>query len=135
MSKKPGILFDNRLFRHAIDRQSPENPERLRRLHQRLDTASYRHRFERIPLLAADTADVEAVHSRFYLDQIRSYSRSPDPFSYDKDTYVMSDSLDCAFMAAGASSDFSNSFLPMLFAKLKSPIIPPCSIRDAILTS
>jgi acetoin utilization deacetylase AcuC-like enzyme len=46
-------------------------------------------------------ADVEAVHSRFYLEQIQSHTNGDDPYSYDKDTYVMSDTLECALLAAG----------------------------------
>lgn len=101
MSKRPGIIFDNRLLRHAIDQHSPENPERLRTLYQLLDTPSYRDRFQRLPAREADMADVEAVHSRFYLDQIRTHAKSDDPYSYDRDTYVMSETLDCSLLAAG----------------------------------
>jgi acetoin utilization deacetylase AcuC-like enzyme len=101
MSRRPAIVFDNRLFRHVIGRHSPENPERLRLLHQCLDKPPYRDRFQRIPARAADMADVEAVHSRFYLDQIRDHSISGNPYSYDKDTYVMPDTMDCALLAAG----------------------------------
>jgi acetoin utilization deacetylase AcuC-like enzyme len=101
MNKKPGILLDHRLFRHVIDRQSPENPERLRRLYDDLNTPDHRHRFLRIQAKYADRPTVESVHSRFYLDQIQEYARSANPFSYDRDTYVMSETLDCAMLAAG----------------------------------
>lgn len=111
MNKKPGILFDNRLFRHAIDYQSPENPERLRRLHQYLETAPHGNRFERIPIAAADEADIEAVHSRFYLEQIQSHTLSADPYSYDKDTYLMTESLDCAFLAAGGCLQMADAIM------------------------
>lgn len=111
MSKKPGVLFDNRLFRHAIGRQSAENPERLRGLYRDLDTPSFRHRFERISAHPADTAAVEAVHPRFYLDQVRSHGRSTDPFAYDKDTYVMVDTLDCALLAAGGCLEMAHAIM------------------------
>lgn len=101
MNKKPGILLDHRLFSHVIDRPSPENPKRLRRLYHRLDAAMYRSRFSRIDANPADQEAVEAIHSRFYLDQIKKHDQSSDPFSYDCDTYVMPETLDCAFLAAG----------------------------------
>ena len=111
MSKQPGILFDNRFFRHAIDRQSPENPERLRRLYQSLDAHPYRDRFQRIPARIADFADVEAVHSRFYLDQIQRHAQSGNPYSYDKDTYLMTETMDCSLLAAGGGVQMARAIV------------------------
>lgn len=111
MSDKPGILLDNRLFRHAIDRQSPENPERLRSLYQRLDAPDYRKRFHRIPARAAGSDAVEAVHSRFYLDQVRDHSRMAEPFSFDRDTYIMSETLECAYLAAGGCLQMAEAIM------------------------
>jgi len=111
MSDKPGILMDNRLFRHAIDRQSPENPERLRSLYQRLDTPAYRKRFHRIPAEPASSEAVEAVHSRFYLDQIREHGRLAEPFSFDRDTYIMSETLECAHLAAGGCLQMADAIM------------------------
>ena len=111
MSDKPGILMDNRLFRHAIDRQSPENPERLRSLYQRLDTPVYRKRFHRIAAMPACCEAVEAVHSRFYLDQIREHGRLAEPFSFDRDTYIMSETLECARLAAGGCLQMADAIM------------------------
>lgn len=86
MSKRPGILWDQRLLGHAIDRPSAENPERLRALYQHLDSPSFQGRFNRISARMAEVEAVEAVHSRFYLVQIRHHAQSANPFSYDKDT-------------------------------------------------
>lgn len=101
MNNKPGILLDHRLFRHVIDGRSPESPERLRHLYHILNLPVHRRRFNRIDAKHADMQIVETVHSRFYIDQIREHARSMDPFSYDCDTYVMSETLECAFLAAG----------------------------------
>lgn len=111
MSNKPGILLDNRLFRHAIDRQSPENPERLRSLYKHLDAPEYRRRFHRIPARAAGSEAVEAVHSRFYLDQVREHSRTAEPFSFDRDTYIMSETLECAYLAAGGCLQMADAIM------------------------
>jgi acetoin utilization deacetylase AcuC-like enzyme len=111
MSEKPGILLDNRLFRHAIDRQSPENPERLRNLYHQLEARDYRQRFHRIPARAASSEAVEAVHSRFYLDQLREHCRLADPFSFDRDTYVMSETLECACLAAGGCLQMADAIM------------------------
>jgi acetoin utilization deacetylase AcuC-like enzyme len=111
MSKKPGIVLDYRLFRHAIDRQSSENPQRLRDLYRQLDSASYRKQFEPIPAKPADIEAVEAVHSRFYLDQIRAHTRLADPFSYDRDTYLMSETFECALLAAGGCLQMAEAIM------------------------
>jgi acetoin utilization deacetylase AcuC-like enzyme len=101
MTDATGILFDNRLFRHVVDAQTPENPERLRRLHQRLEEKALRDRFHRIGAQPADPNLIERVHTPFYLEQIRTHTRGSDPFAYDRDTYLMAESLECALLAAG----------------------------------
>lgn len=101
MSRKPGIVLDHRLFRHVPNRRSPENPERLRAIYRELESPIQRQRFERIPARSADLEDIQAIHSRFYLDQIETYAQAADPFAYDRDTYVTPETLDCARLAAG----------------------------------
>jgi acetoin utilization deacetylase AcuC-like enzyme len=111
MNNKPGILLDNRLFRHAIDRQSPENPERLRNLYQRLNAPEYRKRFRRIPARSATNEAVEAIHSRFYLDQIVEHGHLTEPYSFDRDTYIMSETLECAYLAAGGCLQMADAIM------------------------
>lgn len=41
------------------------------------------------------------VHSSFYIDQIREHAVRADPFSYDRDTYLMSESIYTAKLAVG----------------------------------
>jgi acetoin utilization deacetylase AcuC-like enzyme len=101
MTDTTGILFDNRFFRHVVDAQTPENPERLRALYQRLEEKAFRDRFQRIVARPADADLIEQVHTPFYLEQVRTHAGRSDPFSYDRDTYLMSESLECALLAAG----------------------------------
>ena len=125
MNKKPGILLDHRFFRHAIDLQSAENPERLRNLYRRLDEPFYRKYFQRIPARTAPMEAVEAVHSRFYLEQIRSHSHSQDPFSYDRDTYVMAETLECASLAAGGCLQMADAIMSGAIDRGFSLVRPP----------
>ncbi|BBO89194.1 histone deacetylase [Desulfosarcina ovata] len=111
MSNKPGVVLDRRLFRHVANRHSPENPERLRSLYRILESETQRNRFEHIEARSADLAAVQAVHSRFYLDQIEEYARSTDPFAYDRDTYVMPATLDCALLAAGSCLELARAVM------------------------
>jgi acetoin utilization deacetylase AcuC-like enzyme len=101
MTDATGILFDNRLFRHVINTQTPENPERLRALYLRLEEKAYRDRFHRIEALPAEPKLIEQVHTPFYLEQVRTHADNSDPFSYDCDTYLMPETLECARLAAG----------------------------------
>ena len=125
MNKRPGILWDQRLLRHAIDRPSPENPERLRALYQYLDSPSFQRRFDRIKARMAEIEAVEAVHSRFYLDQIRHHAQSADPFSYDKDTYLMPATLDCAFLAAGGCLQMAEAIMSGVLDRGFALVRPP----------
>ena len=111
MNKKPGIVLDNRLLRHATERQTPETPERLRTLYRELDTERQRRRFHRIAAVPADPDSVLAVHSQFYLDQIASYAAADAPFAYDRDTYVMSETLACARLAAGGCIQLADAVM------------------------
>ncbi len=101
MTDTTGILFDDRLFRHTVDAPTPEQPKRLRALHQRLAQTSIEDRYQRIAAQPAEMVHIERVHTRFYLDQIRAHAARKDPFSYDRDTYLMAETLDCAILAAG----------------------------------
>jgi acetoin utilization deacetylase AcuC-like enzyme len=111
MNKKPGILLDNRLFRHAIDRPAPENPERLRNLYLHLNASEYRKQFQHIPARSASSEAVEAIHSRFYLDQILEHGRLAEPYSFDRDTYVMAETLECAYLAAGGCLQMADAIM------------------------
>ena len=123
--KKTGILFDNRFFRHVIDRHSAENPQRLRSLYKRLESPAYQEQFQRVVADRVDMEAVEAVHPRFYLDQIKSHSQSSDPFAYDKDTYVMADTLDSALLAAGGCLQMADSIMSGSIDKGFALIRPP----------
>lgn len=100
MNSRVGLLVDERLLIHAIPARSPENPERLRRLLPRV-RQSFAGRCRLYGARPAGPAEIEAVHSRFYLEQLRDHQVRPDPFSYDRDTYLMARSLEVAELAAG----------------------------------
>jgi len=96
-----GLFLDQRCLYHAIEQHSPENPERLRALYRTLREPRWRERFVEVAAREATAAQVERVHSRFYLDQLREHSVRGKPFAYDKDTYLMEESLPTALLSAG----------------------------------
>jgi len=100
MNNRLGLLFDERYLRHRTAKRSLENPGRLRLLNQ-VVLDRYAGRCTIVPPREATVAEIEAVHSRFYLDQLREHAAHPEPFSYDPDTYLMEESLHTAALAAG----------------------------------
>lgn len=100
MSNRFGLLSDQRYLRHKTERSSLENPERVRNLYS-VAQERYRDRFIHLSPREASGMEIEDVHSRFYLDQIRDHVLNPDPYSYDPDTYLMEESFGIAKLAAG----------------------------------
>ena len=119
-----GILFDTRYFDHRINRPSPENPERLRGLFSEIRNR-YNGSLEMIPPREATIEDVEKVHSQFYLNQIRQHAIADDPFSYDKDTYLMELSLATAQLAAGGCLQVADRIMDGSIDRGFSLIRPP----------
>lgn len=95
-----GILLDDRYFQHFIHHPSLENPGRLRKLFTSV-RERYNGSLQTILPREAGSEEIEQVHSSFYLKQVREHAIKPDPFSYDKDTYLMDQSLPTAQLAAG----------------------------------
>ena len=110
MNNTFGLLYDNRYFDHAIERFSPENPDRIRHLYTTIQE-TYRDRFCLFSPREASLEDIEAVHSSFYLEQVREHAVLPDPYSYDRDTYLMEDSFVTARLAAGGCLELADTVM------------------------
>ncbi len=121
---KLGILLDNRYFEHRITRPTPENPGRLRHLF-----GSIRERYNGSLTLVkpreAQTSDIEQVHSAFYLNQLRTHAARTDPFSYDRDTYLMERSLETARLAAGGCLELADRIMDSSITQGFALIRPP----------
>ncbi len=98
--KRLGLVFDNRYLHHVINSPTPENPGRLRSLYMKLQQDQGRV-FLHVPPDIVPLTEITRVHSEFYLDQLRQHSLSDNPFSYDRDTYLMEDSIYTAQLACG----------------------------------
>ena len=101
MNKKPAILLDRRYHNHQISSQSLENADRIRSLYLTLEEERYAGKLRFVKPREANHGDITAVHSELYLDQIRQHAASGDPYSYDKDTYLMEETFYTAQLAAG----------------------------------
>lgn len=110
MNKNLGIIYDNRYFDHVIERFSHENPDRIRHLYLTIQE-KFRDRFCLFTPREASFEEIEAVHSSFYLEQIRDHLVLPDPYSYDRDTYLMENSFTTARLAAGGCLEIADAVM------------------------
>lgn len=110
MKSKVGFLVDDRYLDHAISRPSPENPERIRTLAS-IVKEQYSQKCLMFSARTARSADIEAVHSPFYLQQLREHVLRPDPYSYDRDTYLMEHSYYIAELAAGGCLELTDRLM------------------------
>ncbi|MEE4240545.1 MAG: histone deacetylase [Desulfopila sp.] len=124
MNKKCGLLFDDRYFKHSITHDSPENPKRLYSLYSSIQEKFKKSYYFLQPRPAAiDT--IMTVHSSFYLEQVRHHSTLDNPFSYDRDTYLMQESLATAQLAAGGCLEMADNIMAGEFNSGFALIRPP----------
>jgi acetoin utilization deacetylase AcuC-like enzyme len=124
MNKKCGLLLDKRFFKHAISQASPENPERLKSLYAKINNG-FKDSYYFLNPRSASIKTITAAHSTFYLDQITEHLDKTDPFSYDRDTYLMKDSYDTAQLAAGGCLDMADCIMSAEFDHGFALIRPP----------
>ena len=110
MNSKVGFVVDDRYLEHAITRHSLENPERIRRL-STLVRERYTDKCLSCHARTADVAEIESVHSAFYLQQLRDHIVRSDPYSYDRDTYLMEHSFYVAELAAGGCLELADRIM------------------------
>jgi acetoin utilization deacetylase AcuC-like enzyme len=111
INKAPGVLFDRRYFEHSISQISLENAGRVRNLYHVLETNQYAERLSTFRAREASHSDIEAVHSSFYLEQLREHVNVENPYSYDRDTYLMEQSLYTAGLAAGGCLELADRII------------------------
>lgn len=124
MNKKCGLLLDQRFYNHVISLPSPENPRRLRFLYNNIEN-NYRDSFYFLKPRPASLESIIAVHSSFYLEQLNDHLLKADPFSYDRDTYLMKDSLATAQLAAGGCLEMADCIMSAEFNHGFALIRPP----------
>jgi acetoin utilization deacetylase AcuC-like enzyme len=124
MNKKCGLLLDDRYFKHSISQDSPENPKRLYSLYSSIQE-NFRGSFYFLKPRSAGLENITTVHSAFYLEQLREHSTHANPFSYDRDTYLMKDSLATAQLAAGGCLEMADNIMAGEFNSGFALIRPP----------
>jgi len=59
----------------------------------------------------AVTDEIESLHSSFYVNQLRGHALRTDPFSYDRDTYLMEETLPTAELAVGGCLELADKIM------------------------
>jgi len=111
MHKQPGILLDHRYCEHSTPQLSLENAARVRGLYRVLEGPEYAGRLRTYQPREASLAEIESVHSSFYLEQLRENVNADDPYSYDRDTYLMEQNLYTAGLAAGGCLELADRIM------------------------
>lgn len=96
-----GIVAERDYLRHQIPLNVRESPKRIWPVYQRIDEIVAAGELKRVSAREASDAEILSVHSALYLSQLREHAVSGNPFGYDKDTYLMEDTLYVASFAAG----------------------------------
>ena len=100
MSRKTGIVQDQRYVAHVAGFDHPESPERLTAIYAMLALPDMADKFIRIPARAATVDELAMVHSRSYIDLVADTAgRSFTPL--DPDTATSAESFTAALLAAG----------------------------------
>ncbi|MBN2723366.1 MAG: histone deacetylase [Deltaproteobacteria bacterium] len=102
MSNITGIFFHKNTLLHKVETDSAENPQRISWFEEYQKTL-FRDRYRFFEPYEIDEYFILRVHSRPYLDQIHKYMYAENPYCYDRDTYLMPQSLESALCAASGS--------------------------------
>lgn len=95
--KKVGFLYDDIFLGHETPAGHPERKERLLSITNVLKGSDIWNTLVHIKPRKAAFEDVETVHTRDYIERMKTFTGHADP-----DTYISKDSLSAALFAAGA---------------------------------
>lgn len=95
--KKVGFVYDDIFLKHEMPPGHPESPMRLIRILETLKNSEYWNRLIHIKPRRASEDDILRVHTRAYLDSVKTFTGF-----YDGDTYLSKNTFEAALFAAGA---------------------------------
>jgi acetoin utilization deacetylase AcuC-like enzyme len=116
------VVEDSRFLDHVAPPGHPERPERLKAVHSAL--AARTEPLLRLTPRPAAAEEILRVHDRAHFDEVRRVVDQA-PAKLDPDTYVSSDSLDVALLAAGASVDLAKQVAKREVASGLAAVRPP----------
>ncbi|MBN1664108.1 MAG: histone deacetylase [Deltaproteobacteria bacterium] len=118
MTRRTGIVRDNRYLRHGAHYMEPETPRRLEAIYAMLDTAAMKEKFIEIAPRHAEVEELKMFHEPAYIERVAG-TTGKKRVSLDPDTETTEESYDTARLAAGGvmnavdsvmSGDCDNAF-------------------------
>ncbi len=123
MNKKLGILKSEEFFLHKFNENKFEKPERLKRIYEYIDES--KNDFIFIEPEEILDEELNLVHSKFYTEQIKNYSKNKTYFNYDKDTYINEYTYKTAKLAAGGCTKLADAIMNEEFKRGFALVRPP----------
>ena len=95
-----GIVYDHRFLLHRAPYEHPENPSRLKAIHDHLQREGLLARCAAVPAREAKVEELAAIHTQGLIEAVRA-TAGRDFTQFDPDTYASRDSAAAAWLAAG----------------------------------
>jgi acetoin utilization deacetylase AcuC-like enzyme len=96
-----GLIYDDRFLDHATGEQSPEQPDRLVAMVEKLKAAGLWERLEHLPFAPASMEQLLTIHEPAYLERLERACRDSLPYIDVPDSAICPVSFDIARLAAG----------------------------------
>lgn len=100
MSRRTGIVKDNRYLQHSAGFAHPESPERLRAVYDMLASPAMAGKFTEIEAREATHAEIGTIHSSSYIDFVAG-TAGRECVMLDPDTATSPETYSIAKLAAG----------------------------------
>ena len=124
MSRKTGIVKDNRYLRHSAGYCHPESPQRLMGIHEMLDNPDISWKFTPIEAREAQHDEIALVHSPSYVNFIAS-TAGRDHVMLDPDTATSPDTYHIAKLAVGGVCNAIDSVMSKTVDNAFAFVRPP----------
>jgi acetoin utilization deacetylase AcuC-like enzyme len=124
MSKKTGIVKDNRYLKHSAGFAHPESPERLAAIYEMLDNPLMSWKFKPIEPREATHKEIEAIHSPAYVEFIASTAGKRSVY-LDPDTATSPETYEIAKLAVGGVCNAIDSVMDRVVDNAFALVRPP----------
>jgi acetoin utilization deacetylase AcuC-like enzyme len=124
MSKKTGIVKDNRYLRHSAGFGHPESPERLAAIYEMLNNPLMAWKFIEIEPREATHKEIETIHSPSYVEYIASTAGQSSVY-LDPDTATSPESYEIAKLAVGGVCNAIDSVMEKTVDNAFALVRPP----------
>jgi len=95
-----GLVYDERFLLHRAPYEHPENPSRIRAIHDHLEREGLLAKCETVPAREARDEELAEIHTQELIEGVRA-SAGRDFTQFDPDTYASRESATAAWLAAG----------------------------------